>query len=1173
MTDAVRLNRPLDWGKPKAESLVAFVVPPMAPPVAPIPVKPPVVAPSGPSAPIVPGADFGQNPQRAQEQRTLRTEFLLFGGLRDVPGQTLREAAYGASIPSHYEQGIRRALSERGDALGTARNTYSDAERREISEGVARVVGEMMADGIGAHSNAFGVGVRSAFDLAVAQIGARRRSESPGASPEPTRPTTPPATTPRPTPPPAAATPGAPSAGPAASVPPTVTYTPPPPPQPTVYGNADLTLGGSTYKLSNTSDGFQVTNPAHDVAFSVPASSLAEARDMVKGAWLSGTLPGPTPSESPLTVAGKGFSIVGNNGTYGLRDPAGAMPFQLPGRTLGEAAEHAREAYFTGQIPGFTPQSNPLTIGGQRLDIVGSHGDFGVVLPNGGYAGRVRADSLPNAAAQMESLYLEGRLPGMTPQARSVELEPGRSVNVTGTGGDGPYGIVDEAGALLARLRVPHSDGGTRNPQSFEEAAGAARAAFENGDLAPVGLAPVATTPPQNGNDGFVLYGPNGEPLPPSNQNEEAEEVPAAGGGGDLPPVPPPTNVVGTGGDDDEEEPSREQEWEKAAQFGRSYMKGSRRYSDKQTNRLLKEFEKMFKENTSLKLDDMKDMFKATTPDIWTRIEHALQHRVAIAGSIGVMSGTALTNLVSTLAPESMRGLAMIFTDPERAKMTDKIASFDFVAGQRAILSVGEPPVEELLFEKGENGERRRVDLTDTDTYLAARDKLNAWRGDRMKEVFEAMVENLALTKAQMTLLNAGAFVNEMAKAVNDPAGLSTSEAQSFFKLGSVNAWQGFVSSANGINSQVQSTTDAALRRLEMQRAAQLEAMKSSAGSAASANTSLIAAQIERATKLLSLEPDSDQKSDSTIDELRQVQSNFRSYGSELSNAQRELQNTLEALPEGYDLTSRQQLAAARDRLQDRADTATANVISLAATITGLENAQRADRRGESADRRGEVSELRAQAQAQVGLGRTAISSWNDSLGAGTQTIEGVPQIRLPFAGPNLFDLDAWAKESGGPDASAMNISHAAYLRQLDARDPNWIFGVAQPTEKPLSQDQVRQLKREIFDRVEAADSRAGRTLVPSQSDLSDILNRRWQPGGQPQSFSASRTPRPTRCDKRGLRRRRLPDTLFSGMGPRCTRGPFLYCSHKTGSVIVFPMPQLGCAVWPMRRLQFAQRR
>lgn len=282
---------------------------------------------------------------------------------------------------------------------------------------------------------------------------------------------------------------------PTSSAPPSVSYTPPPPPPPVVHGTADLTLGGSTYTLRNTSDGFEVVNPDYNVAYRVPARTLSEARDFVKGAWLSGALPGPTPSESPLTIAGQSFSIVGNNGTYGLRDPAGALIYQLPGRTLAEASEYARAAYFSGDVPGFPPQSNPLTIDGRTLDIVGSHGDFGLRLPNGDYAGRVRAASLPDAVAQVETLYLQGRIPGLPPNRLTIALEPGLEVRILGSGESGPYGIADLDGNLLARIRVPKAGGGDRHPTSFDEAAQAARDLFSSGALAPFGLSPDATFP------------------------------------------------------------------------------------------------------------------------------------------------------------------------------------------------------------------------------------------------------------------------------------------------------------------------------------------------------------------------------------------------------------------------------------------------------------------------------------------------------------------------------------------------------------------------------------------------------------------------------------------------------------------------------------------------------
>ncbi|WP_372422182.1 hypothetical protein [Salinarimonas chemoclinalis] len=374
-----------------------------------------------------------------------------------------------------------------------------------------------------------------------------------------------------------------------AEAPPTVSYTPPvaipqAPPEPTVNGSARLTLGGSAYTIENTSEGFRVTNADYGFQAQIRASSLDQARDILKSAWLAGQIPGPTPSESPLTIANQRFSIVGNNGTYGLRDPAGELIYQLPGRTLAEAAEAARAAYLGGDIPGFPPQSNPLTIGGHRLDIVGSHGDFGLLLPNGDYAGRVRAGSLSDAVAQIETLYLDGRIPGLPPNRLTIGLEPGLEVRIMGPGGSGPYGLVGPDGELLLRLRAPGAHGGDRHPFSFDEAASIARDLFARGALAPFGLepsAPDATYPPipdpwetdpEPAPAPTTTPAPDPAPAPPPVSSQpllppavppDAPLLPPAGetGGGDGTNGPggPPRTGGPDGTNNDDEEPTPEE--------------------------------------------------------------------------------------------------------------------------------------------------------------------------------------------------------------------------------------------------------------------------------------------------------------------------------------------------------------------------------------------------------------------------------------------------------------------------------------------------------------------------------------------------------------------------------------------------------------------------------------
>ncbi|TVR06246.1 MAG: metallophosphoesterase [Salinarimonadaceae bacterium] len=465
---------------------LALVPAPIPAPVAP----PPVAAPAAPMAP--PMAPIINGPATPDRSRLgSRIQFVLFPELRNVLGQTLRDMAFGPSLSPSEENAIRQAVRSRGEAWRTARDTFTNEEKREIAQTVADVVGQLAANRIGTGSDAYAPAIVSAFDLAIARINQRRRDAEAATQAAP-RPTSPPTSRPRPQPSRPIGTVTAPSSG---------TYTPPPPPVPAappvpaVLGTAALTLGGSTYTLNNTSAGFTVTNPAYGVNFAVPAVDLADARDRVKDAWLSGRLPGPTPPQSPLTIAGQPFSIVGANGSYGLRDPAGAFVFQLPGRILAEAAEYARAAYFTGHIPGFPPQSNPLTIGGHRLDVVGSHGDFGVILPDGAYAGRVRAPDLGGAVDQIEPAYLDNLIPGLPPNRLTVPMEPGLDVRLFGPGDSGPYGLALPDGPVLVRLRVPTEDGGDRHPTSFDEASQVARALFDTGGLADLGLAPTAPPP------------------------------------------------------------------------------------------------------------------------------------------------------------------------------------------------------------------------------------------------------------------------------------------------------------------------------------------------------------------------------------------------------------------------------------------------------------------------------------------------------------------------------------------------------------------------------------------------------------------------------------------------------------------------------------------------------
>ncbi len=257
-----------------------------------------------------------------------------------------------------------------------------------------------------------------------------------------------------------------------------------------------LTLGNTTYQAELGPHGWYVVNKNQNLAYPVPqAKSPEEAVKALQWAWLNGRLPGPPPTETGLTVDGKQFWVVGNNGTYALRDPNGRLILGLLGYDdASEAGKAAIDAYLRGYLPGYQPPSNRLTIGGQTIELRGGNGDFGIVLPGGSYFGRLRNLNLKDAARQIEALYLEGRIPGMRPQERLVELEPGQNCRIVGTGGSGPYGIIKD-GKLLAFLNVPHPTQGTRHPHSMEEAAKVVENAFQNGKLAEFGMTPKQPSP------------------------------------------------------------------------------------------------------------------------------------------------------------------------------------------------------------------------------------------------------------------------------------------------------------------------------------------------------------------------------------------------------------------------------------------------------------------------------------------------------------------------------------------------------------------------------------------------------------------------------------------------------------------------------------------------------
>ncbi len=869
-----------------------------------------------------------------------------------------------------------------------------------------------------------------------------------------------------------------------AEAPPTVSYTPPvivpqAPPEPTVNGSARLTLGGSAYTIENTSEGFRVTNADYGFQAPIRASSLDQARDILKGAWLAGQIPGPTPSESPLTIANQRFSIVGNNGTYGLRDPAGELIYQLPGRTLAEAAEAAHAAYFTDQIPGFPSQDNPLTLGGQRLNITGSHGDYGLILPDGSYGGRFEAGSLAEAAGMIETAWLDGVIPGMTPPSRTIDLGDGATVRLVGGPEAGAYGIADTAGELLTRILVENDDGTTRNPASSDEAEAVARNLYRMGGLADLGLAPpAATTSPGQGDD-VVLYGADGRPLPPSSAGEDEEETPAAGGDdGGIDGGNGNGPVVGTGGPGDEDDP----DWNQFERDARFNLEG-KGFSQQAVERLVQSWKAAYQNGVSI--SQLQQRLATTTPNLAQKVNQLLENPAAARNlPFAVAVGTALLGVgtwaflgFANLFPENVR--SFLTQGRDMPEVGDTMVDEHVLAGVNAVLSAGYPNMDELL--RDPDGTPR--DFTDEAEYQAAIGEIQEWKQARAQQAVEVMVGNMAVLQAEVGVLIGSEALADFARRLTNPSTIGVADVQGLLGIGGLGTAQQITTAAHMIQVNIAMHGDAALGIINAQRDSQLAETRDQSSAQASAETAIVTSQIERVGDLLARGPGpaADIGTNPSVAQLRVALEAYRSFVGELGAAQRQIQDTLDALPDGFDAAARQQLVDARNRLQDRVDAIAGQVTTLTFQIDLLQG--------------NEISRNTTEVNREVDAGRRAVDLWNGRFDT-AHTLSEFPSIKAPINSATLFDLVSAVEDlTGRPfDAGSFpRLAQAPMVELLNEQNPDWVLQIAPGRDAPYTEAEAQALRDEALGRAQAGDAANGRDIVVPVEVWREILSGRRQ--------------------------------------------------------------------------------
>lgn len=210
------------------------------------------------------------------------------------------------------------------------------------------------------------------------------------------------------------------------------------PPQ-QILGTANLTLGGVEYQLQKRVDGWRVLNPQLGLDAKVPANNLDEAARTVKWAWLGGNLAGPKPTVTPLNIGDNEFSIVGNDGTYGLRLPNGQLSLLLNANTLKGASQEVHELWRQGQIPGVPAPKvqvvdSALTLGPYKVTIRNQGGEFSVAYQIGGndHHYRLNAKSLEEAANEVAAAYNASGMPGLPKPTTPFNPEKVEPVRIAG---------------------------------------------------------------------------------------------------------------------------------------------------------------------------------------------------------------------------------------------------------------------------------------------------------------------------------------------------------------------------------------------------------------------------------------------------------------------------------------------------------------------------------------------------------------------------------------------------------------------------------------------------------------------------------------------------------------------------------------------------------------------